>query len=60
MENPETGIVRIDNATGKCRECGEITRFADIDYQMWICSTECSKQWSDKVDTNLKSLTTKK
>jgi ribosomal protein L37AE/L43A len=45
QENPETGIIEIDNATGKCCSCGQETRFADIDYQVWVCSTECLEKF---------------
>jgi ribosomal protein L37AE/L43A len=40
-EDPERSIIMVDNAVGKCFVCQKETVFADIDYQCWICSTEC-------------------
>ena len=51
-ENPELSIIKVNNATGKCVICGAETRFADIDYQYWVCSTECQIKMSERKEPN--------
>jgi len=43
-ENPERGIIEVDNAQGNCFICTELTKYADVDYQAWMCSTECQDE----------------
>lgn len=46
-EDPERGIIYVDNATGPCGQCKAVTHYADIDFQCWVCSTECQdKLWA--------------
>jgi len=47
-EDPERGIIYVDNATGPCVKCGEVTRYADIDFQAWVCGPKCHNQYIDE------------
>ncbi|KKN81735.1 hypothetical protein LCGC14_0316470 [marine sediment metagenome] len=49
-EQPDRGIIQIDNSSAACTICAEQTHFADVDFQAWVCSTECQ----DKLMSNFK------
>jgi len=35
------GIETITGAGGKCAVCGDNTHYVEINYQCWMCSSEC-------------------
>ena len=49
-EEPQMGIVKL-GAEGACWHCGELTCYAELNYQTWMCSEECmaakDKEYTD-------------
>ena len=39
-EEPDKGII-LCSGSGPCHVCKAETNFADVDFQAWICSTDC-------------------